>query len=157
MKHLLNNLNDSERNRILEQYNNSLIVETKKFRTLVTSKLGNVKTLLSEQETQSTESTDPFDDPNHPIYQVGQTLIEYGFTLTQRGQGNDRSLTYTRQRDNSNVKLGTVPQNTQYSKKPYTISINGGQPTYFGTYKDIGLLLPTLDSDIKTGMGNPDK
>ena len=50
MKHLLNDLSESERNRILEQYNNSLIVETKKFDKLTNAKLGNLKPLLSEQE-----------------------------------------------------------------------------------------------------------
>jgi|688.fasta_scaffold778291_2 hypothetical protein len=50
MKHLLNELSDSEKNRILEQYNNSLIVETKKFNKFINSKLGNVKPLLEQEE-----------------------------------------------------------------------------------------------------------
>lgn len=49
MKHLLNDLDNSEKNRILEQYNNSLIIETKKFNKLINSKLGSVKPLLNEQ------------------------------------------------------------------------------------------------------------
>jgi len=49
MKHLLNDLSGEERNRILEQYNNSLIVETSKFNKLLKSKLGDVKPLLNEQ------------------------------------------------------------------------------------------------------------
>ena len=49
MKHLLNDLSGEERNKILEQYNNSLIVETSKFNKLLKSKLGNVKPLLNEQ------------------------------------------------------------------------------------------------------------
>jgi hypothetical protein len=50
MKHLLNELSDSEKNRILEQYNNSLIVETKKFNKFINSKIGNVKPLLEQEE-----------------------------------------------------------------------------------------------------------
>jgi hypothetical protein len=50
MKHLLNELSDSEKNRILEQYDNSLIVETKKFNKFINSKLGNVKPLLEQEE-----------------------------------------------------------------------------------------------------------
>ena len=50
MKHLLNELSDSEKNRILEQYDNSLIVETKKFNKFINSKIGNVKPLLEQEE-----------------------------------------------------------------------------------------------------------
>jgi len=46
MKHLLNDLSSEEKNRILEQYDNSLIVETSKFNKLMKSKLGNVKPLV---------------------------------------------------------------------------------------------------------------
>ena len=46
MKHLLNDLSPEEKNRILEQYNNSLIVETSKFNKLLKSNLGNVKPLM---------------------------------------------------------------------------------------------------------------
>jgi ligand-binding sensor domain-containing protein len=50
MKHLLNELSDSEKNRILEQYDNSLIIETNKFNKFINSKLGNVKPLLEQEE-----------------------------------------------------------------------------------------------------------
>jgi hypothetical protein len=49
MKHLLNDLSSFEKNRILEQYENSILVEINKFNQLVNSKLGNVKPLLLEQ------------------------------------------------------------------------------------------------------------
>jgi hypothetical protein len=42
-------LNESERERILSQYNNSLNIETKKFKKLLEAKLGTVKPLLGEQ------------------------------------------------------------------------------------------------------------
>lgn len=50
MKHLLNDLSQSEKNRILEQYNNSLTVDTSKFKKLLESKLGNVKPILTEDD-----------------------------------------------------------------------------------------------------------
>ena len=50
---------------LLEQYNNLLITERSKFNKLIGSKMGNVRPLL-EQDEQTTESIDPFDDPNQP-------------------------------------------------------------------------------------------
>lgn len=50
MKHLLNELSDSEKQRILGQYNDSLIIETKKFNKFINSKLGNVKPLVEQDE-----------------------------------------------------------------------------------------------------------
>jgi hypothetical protein len=50
MKNLLNNLSQSEKNRILEQYNNSLLVDTSKFKKLLESKLGDVKPLMEKKE-----------------------------------------------------------------------------------------------------------
>jgi len=50
MKHILNDLSDSEKNRILEQYENSILVETKKFNRLLGAKLGNVKPLINERD-----------------------------------------------------------------------------------------------------------
>ena len=49
MKHLLNDLSSEERNRILEQYDNSLIVETSKFNKLLKSNLGNVRPLVDRE------------------------------------------------------------------------------------------------------------
>lgn len=50
MKHLLNDLSEFDKNRILEQYNNSLVVETKNFNRLIKSKSGNVRPLLVEKD-----------------------------------------------------------------------------------------------------------
>ena len=60
MKHLLNNLSESEKNRILEQYNNSLTVDTSKFKKLLESKLGNVKPLLNEGGPSNNPTKAPF-------------------------------------------------------------------------------------------------
>jgi hypothetical protein len=67
MKHLLNELSDSEKNRILEQYDNSLIVETKKFNKFINSKLGNVKPLL-EQEEDSMEDDEEDEEDEEDYY-----------------------------------------------------------------------------------------
>jgi hypothetical protein len=56
MKHLLNDLSDSERSRILEQYNNSFLVETKKFQKLINSRSGDIKPLVNEMKLDMEES-----------------------------------------------------------------------------------------------------
>jgi hypothetical protein len=67
MKNLLNNLSQSEKNRILEQYNNSLLIDTSKFKKLLESKLGDVKPLIENREDLTLineESTIPFKNNN---------------------------------------------------------------------------------------------
>lgn len=49
MKHLLNNLSEEEKNRIREQHEGGMKVNTDKFKTLLESRSGNVKPLLNEQ------------------------------------------------------------------------------------------------------------
>lgn len=56
MKHLLNNLSETEKNKIQEQYNNSLIVETKRFKDLMKSKLGDVRPLINETTIETDET-----------------------------------------------------------------------------------------------------
>ena len=51
MKHLLNNLTESEKKGILDQYGSSLIVETSRFKKLMGTKLGDVKPLVEDRET----------------------------------------------------------------------------------------------------------
>lgn len=51
MKHLLNNLTEQEKNAIREQHTGGIKLNTEKFSKLVESKLGDVKTLISEQTT----------------------------------------------------------------------------------------------------------
>jgi len=54
MKHLLNDLSNEEKNRIREQYEGSLLVNTSRFKKLLESHLGNVKPLLTENPTGDT-------------------------------------------------------------------------------------------------------
>ncbi len=68
MKHLLNDLSPEEKNRILEQYDNSLIVETSRFKKLLKSSLGNVKPLMEkdgdhELDQHMRQTHSPYGDP----------------------------------------------------------------------------------------------
>lgn len=53
MKHLLNNLSQEEKTRILEQHNGGMSIDTSKFKKLLESASGNVKPLISEQTANS--------------------------------------------------------------------------------------------------------
>lgn len=62
MKHLLNDLSSEERNSILEQHTGGKTIDTSKFRSLLESKLGEVKPLITEAEQFvliDVEDTDP--------------------------------------------------------------------------------------------------
>ena len=61
MKHLLNNLSEEEKNSIREQHTEKIKIDTSKFTKLMESKLGDVKPLLHEQNSNQT-------------YKVGQVL-----------------------------------------------------------------------------------
>lgn len=50
MKHILNEMNDEERNSIRSQYTGTLSVQTGKFKQLVENKLGNAKPLVEQYE-----------------------------------------------------------------------------------------------------------
>jgi hypothetical protein len=57
MKHILNNISQEEKQRILEQHSGGKTIDTSKFRQLLESKLGNVKPLLYEQPKPAEENT----------------------------------------------------------------------------------------------------
>lgn len=48
MKHILNNLSSMEKKSILEQHKGGKQIDTSRFKTLLESKLGNVKPLVNE-------------------------------------------------------------------------------------------------------------
>ena len=50
MKHLLNDLSEEEKNRIREQHEGGIKIDTSRFRQLMESKFGDAKPILSEQE-----------------------------------------------------------------------------------------------------------
>jgi len=57
MKHILNDISQEEKNRILEQHSGGKTIDTTKFKRLLESTLGNVKPLISEQDTATTQTT----------------------------------------------------------------------------------------------------
>jgi len=55
MKHLLNDMSSEEKNSIREQHTGGIQIDTTKFKSLLESKLGDAKPILSEQETVDAE------------------------------------------------------------------------------------------------------
>jgi hypothetical protein len=53
MKHLLNDLSSEEKDRIREQYEGGMIIDTSKFKKLLETKLGDTKPLINEEEDDS--------------------------------------------------------------------------------------------------------
>jgi|LakMenE01Jun11ns_1017448.scaffolds.fasta_scaffold9952387_4 hypothetical protein len=80
MKHLLNDLSGEEKNRILEQYNNSLIVETQKFNKLLKSSLGNVKPLMEMDGDDEFEMTNDDESSEYPTYEQFKDEIDDFFS-----------------------------------------------------------------------------
>lgn len=64
MKHILNEMNDEERNSIRSQYTGTLSVQTGKFKQLVENKLGNAKPLINEQFESFTAFDEQEDGPS---------------------------------------------------------------------------------------------
>ena len=50
MKHILNDISQEEKNRILEQHKGGKSIDTTRFKSLLESTMGNVKPLISETE-----------------------------------------------------------------------------------------------------------
>lgn len=50
MKHVLNNMSESEKNAIREQHQGGMRIDTSRFRTLLESTVGNVKPLIMEED-----------------------------------------------------------------------------------------------------------
>lgn len=61
MKHLLNNLSEEEKNRIREQHEGGMKINTDKFKTLTESKMGDVKTIISEQQAYTNQGDPTLD------------------------------------------------------------------------------------------------
>lgn len=57
MKHLLNNLSEEEKNRIREQHEGGMKVNTEKFKSLLESKLGDSKPLISDDDINISEDS----------------------------------------------------------------------------------------------------
>lgn len=115
MKHLLNDLSEEEKNRIREQHEGGMKIDTTRFRQLMESKLGDAKPILSEQEGSTNfdknyfmtkkNGTVNFDDDGFPTSVDGVMITNYdtqwrnNFTVKNIGgrgfQGGDYKWTYS--------------------------------------------------------------
>ena len=99
MKHILNDISQEEKNRILEQHSGGKRIDTSRFRSLLESKLGNSKPLISETEntegvtvgdvtdvTPTTGQTSNFDKNYFTTKKTGTVSFDnYGFPVTVDG------------------------------------------------------------------------
>lgn len=82
MKHILNNISEEEKNKILSQYKGELKINNSKFNKLVENKLGDVKPLISEQKSEyvdtSTSTEQGISAPSKQEYSqtVSKTTVE---------------------------------------------------------------------------------
>jgi hypothetical protein len=85
MKHILNNISQEEKNRILEQHTGGKSIDTTRFKDLLESKSGNVKPLIMERPTGTPVSgtqpnpsvgTRPKQDQNIPAVTVKPNTID---------------------------------------------------------------------------------
>lgn len=78
MKHILNNIPQEEKNRILEQHRGGKSIDTTRFKALLESTMGNVKPLISEEDAPvGTPQTKPTTGKGvQPANQTTTTMTE---------------------------------------------------------------------------------
>ena len=88
MKHLLNDLSIEEKNRIREQHEGGITIDTSKFRKLMETKLGDVKPILNEGDPGGIEMkvSGPFGKGpiNYYIYDRGGKFYIYQTNASQK-------------------------------------------------------------------------
>lgn len=92
MKHLLNDLSNEEKNRIREQHEGGIKIDTSKFRKLMESKLGNSKPLVSEQ---------------------GHTLSDFDYERMNSGE----DMTYTPYKGSFSDELGELIRKSKFDNE----------------------------------------
>ena len=92
MKHILNNLSNEEKNKIREQHEGGMKVDTSRFRKLMESKLGNSKPLVSEQ---------------------GHTLTDFDYERINSGE----DMTYTPYKGSFRDELEALIRKSKYDNK----------------------------------------
>ena len=80
MKHLLNNIPQEEKNRILEQHRGGKSIDTTRFKVLLESTMGNVKPLIMEGPTGYTQTTKVGKDQQGQELYKNPTTGVYGDT-----------------------------------------------------------------------------
>jgi hypothetical protein len=82
MKHILNNISQEEKQRILEQHSGGKFIDTSGFKRLLESKLGNVKPLLMEGPTGTTQTAATNTTPGDPSQSTVDLSTEYATLKT---------------------------------------------------------------------------
>ena len=99
MKHILNNISEAEKRAIREQHEGGMKVNTSRFKSLLESKSGNVKPLVSEQDGVTTQTTTAAPTTDQTTGQTGNydknyfvtkktgtvSFDNYGFPVTVDG------------------------------------------------------------------------
>lgn len=119
MKHILNNLSNEEKNRILEHYKGGMSVNNSKFRKLLESAPGNVKPLLFEQET-----------PGVGKFETG-AYQRFNQTLNFKVTGSNLFKNGESEIDKNNDKIIGLVKNikdniSKAGDKNITVTVNGG-------------------------------
>jgi hypothetical protein len=92
MRHLLNDLSNEEKNRIREQHEGGMKIDTSKFKKLIENKLGSSKPLVSEQ---------------------GHTLTDFDYERINSGE----DMTYTPYRGGLRDELDQLIRKSNSSKE----------------------------------------
>jgi len=92
MRHLLNDLSNEEKNRIREQHEGGMKIDTSKFKKLIENKLGSSKPLVSEQ---------------------GHTLTDFDYERINSGE----DMTYTPYRGGLRDELEQLIRKSNSSKE----------------------------------------
>lgn len=82
MKHILNNMSESEKKTIREQHEGGMKIDTSRFKSLMESKSGNVKPLIKEDSQQKQmfqqKAESCFDSKKYP--QIAALMKAYGLS-----------------------------------------------------------------------------
>ena len=90
MKHILNDLSTIEKNSILEQHKGGKKIDTSRFKSLLESKLGNVKPLVNESTVEFTDL-------------IGKTVIFRPVEIEKVIGDNNTDTWYSNELDNENL------------------------------------------------------
>lgn len=150
MKHILNDISQFEKQRILEQHSGGMFVDNKKFLKLLESKLGSVKPLLNEQMEQvPVDWTNYPCVPSHPNAKRqdsgagdGTTIVYIGDTVyynNGRKQVGDNLMNYTC-KDPEFAGIATKKTQTYQKATDAPKDIAGFQNWVINTKKDTRVL-----------------
>ena len=152
MKHLLNNIPQEEKNRILEQHRGGKSIDTTRFKALLESTMGNVKPLVSEQAETKVAGPIGVAPLQYYIYNKGGKFYIYQTNATQKTpiliQGTEWSNNgqgYNTQDEAEEMvqkKLPNKPDDLQH-EPPIEVEVNED-------YTSKGLKIEPINWDIKT-------